>query len=114
MTCENGERRVAPLWFQYYEEVHLKNEPKSCPKPYNPNSNEGIVVFHARRWPRLALGPVVSPIRPCVPPCGAGVARSRCRGWSRGASESRSKTGHSKTDSKVKIQSETTTFVSVL
>ena len=44
--------------------------------------------------------------------CGAGVARSRGLGRSRGARESRPKTRHSKTDSDVKIQSETT-FVHV-
>ena len=49
-----------------------------------------------------------------VLPCGTGVARSRVRARSRGAQESRSKTGHSKTDSHVKIQSETMTFISVL
>ena len=46
--------------------------------------------------------------------CGAGVARSRGRGGSAGALESHSKTGHSKTDSDVKILSETTTtFITV-
>ena len=48
------------------------------------------------------------------PPCAAGVARSCGLGGSAGAPESRSKTGHSKTDSNVKLQSDTTTFISVL
>ena len=42
------------------------------------------------------------------------MARSRCGGRSRGAQESRSKTGHSNTDSDLKIQSDTTTTISVL
>ena len=48
--------------------------------------------------------------------CGRlGVARSRGRAGAAGTRESRSKTGHSKTDSDAKTQSETTTtFISVL
>ena len=46
--------------------------------------------------------------------CGAGMARSRCGGRSCGARESRSKSGHSNTDSDVQTQSDTTTIIGVL
>ena len=50
-----------------------------------------------------------------MPPCGAGVARSRGRGRPGGARETRSKTGHAESGITVKIQSgTTTTFISVL
>ena len=47
-----------------------------------------------------------------MPPCG-GVARSRRRGRPGGARESPSRTGHTETGIAVKIQSETTTVITL-
>ena len=71
---------------------------------YGPLAISGIGEGSFRRSPVAEFGVEARPFAEdhVVPPCGAGMARSCGLGGSAGARESRSKTGHSKTDSDVK------------